>query len=76
MANLNFSFTPGAGYTAPYTIVAYGNTNTSIPIGQVTVSGYGVTVTGAVTTSSTDRPYLLKMYTNVCEEAVGELILT
>ncbi len=71
MATLNFSFTPGVGYTAPYTIVAFGNTNPSIPLGQTTISGYGASVSGSITGVTADAPYKLKVYTNVCADPVG-----
>lgn len=71
MTTLNFSFSPGVGYTDPYTIVAYGHSNSSIPVGQVTISGYGSTVTGNITTSSTDTPFEIKIYTAPCANPVG-----
>lgn len=73
MATLNFHFTPGAGYSDPYTMVAFGNTNPSIPLGQTTISGYGSTVSGSITGVASDAPYKVKIYTNVCADPVGEI---
>jgi len=75
MPNLGFSFTPGAGYTGPYTIVAFGATNPSIPLGQVVKTGYGSVVNGSINGVTSDAPYTLKIYTNVCQEPVGTLNL-
>lgn len=76
MATLHFSFSPGVGYTGAYTIVAFGNTNPSIPLGQKTIPpGYGSTITDTITGVTPDAPYLLKFYTATCQQPVGTLII-
>lgn len=76
MATLHFSFTPGVGYTNPYTVVAFGDTNPSIPLGQKTISGYGSTITDTITGVASDSPYTIKIYSDVCEVPVGQITIT
>ena len=75
MPTLNFSFTPAADYTDTYTMVAFGISNPSIPLGQTAVSGYGSTVSGSITLTTADTPYKIKIYTKNCVTPVGVLNL-
>lgn len=73
---LTFGFDPAAGYTNPYTVVAYGNSNSELPIGQVRISGYGSHVTGSIDIgSNADSPHTLKIFTDLCPVPVGQIII-
>lgn len=68
---LNFSFDPAAGYSAPYVVVAFGNTNPNIPLGQTTIAGYGAHISGTIAGLPSDAPFTYKVFTGSCLNAVG-----
>jgi hypothetical protein len=70
---LNISFQPAVGYSGNYVAVAYDALFPNTPIGQTTFTGpFGSTVSGTITGVPDVPDYIVKYFSNDCQDAVAQ----